>query len=446
MRTSLLVAAALSAAVPARAAGRRKTAAVRADSAKAKAAPAVDASTAAAPAPAPAVAPRDDAALAAFGLSVSEDADGLLAAEPRPGSPAAAMGARAGDRVWRVDRAAPRNRMEAAAARRAEAPEARESLVVRRGLETVALSGTPAVPPVDLARGAGDLTARERALAEARAGRDAAAAGDAVAEAAPLDWDLRADQAVWVRFPGGLPGELSAGDVVQAVAATGLTTDGSLDFLAVPPKSVVWARVVSASDDGAVRQVRLAFYKMRLSGGRVYPVMGAATALAGVPSADLARVSSGGTLAVAAPLPSADGKKARGRPPVLDGDARVRVRLLEPVSVVEAPSWWRAGPGLWLKTAADASGRRRFQVTHVVPGRSAAAAGIKVGDLLDSVGGRSSERMDFEEALDALYGAPGSAVKVSVVGASGSRAVELTRGVKTDGTKAVPLPLPFDAP
>ena len=77
---------------------------------------------------------------------------------------------------------------------------------------------------------------------------------------------------------------------------------------------------------------------------------------------------------------------------------------------------------------------------------SAAALGLKVNDVLDSVGGRSAERMDFEEALDALYGAPGTVVKVSVVRGAASQALELTRGVKADakGTE-VPLPLPFAA-
>jgi hypothetical protein len=447
MKTVLLAVLVVAAAVPAQAAKRKKKPAVRADSAKAKATPAAATpavTPVAAPVAAPAGPPRDDAALGGFGAVLCEDADGLLAAEPRPGSAAAALGLRAGDRAWRVDRAAPRTRAEAAGARRSEAPEARESLVIRRGLETAALQGESAASPADFTRGATDLSARERALGDARAARDAAQARDAVAESAPLDWTLRADQAVWVRFPGGLPADLTAGAVVEAEAATGLTTDGSLDFLAVPPKSRLSARVVSASDDGAVRRVRLAFYKLRLVGGRTYPILGAATALAGVPAADLARVSSGGTLVIAAPLPPADGKKPRGKPLLLDEEARVRVRVLEPVTVVEPRSWWRAGPGLWLKTAADANGKRRFQVTHVVAGRSAASAGLKVGDLLDSVGGRSSERMDFEEALDSLYGAPGSAVKVSVSGAAGSRALELARGVKSDGKTVVPLSLPVE--
>jgi C-terminal processing protease CtpA/Prc len=120
--------------------------------------------------------------------------------------------------------------------------------------------------------------------------------------------------------------------------------------------------------------------------------------------------------------------------------------LLEPQVMTEAPSWWRAGPGLWIKTDADASGRRVFRITHLVAGRSAAAAGLKIGDVLEAVGGRSSSRLDFEEALDELYGAPGSTIKVSVVRPEGLKTVALTRGMKYDAKgAATPLPLPFEA-
>jgi membrane-associated protease RseP (regulator of RpoE activity) len=186
------------------------------------------------------------------------------------------------------------------------------------------------------------------------------------------------------------------------------------------------------------------FYKMQPVDGRVYPMLGTATALAGVTAADLARVSSGGTIAVAEPLPAAE-KKKKGKDLLLDENARLRVRFIDPVTIAEPPSWWRAGPGLWLKTASDPFGRRRFQVTHVVAGRSAAAAGLKVGDILDAVGGRSSESMDFEQALDALYGAPGTTVKVSVVHGGVGKTLELARGVKYDAKgAAAPLPLPFE--
>lgn len=425
-----------------RAAGKKETPAAAATKTPPAAAPAASPAPAAAvSAPAPA---RDEAVLAGLGAALNEDQDGLVAEDAWPGRPAAGMGLRAGDRVWFVDRASTRRRSEAAAARRATAPEERESVIVRRGLETVALTGAESPAPPDFVRGSQDLSAREKNLADARSARDASAARDAVAEAAPLDWSLRADQAFWVRFPGGLK-TAAKNDVVEAQVATGLTTDGSLDFLAVPPKSRAWARVVSVSDDGSVRTIRLAFFKLRPAGGSMYPILGAVTAVAGVPASDLARVSAGGSLVSASPLPPADGSRKRGADLLLDDAARLRVRLLEPAALTEPAPWWRAGPGLWLKTDLDATGRRRFLITHVVAERAAAAAGLKVGDAIEAIAGRAAEKIDFEDALDALYGAPGSTVKLTISGAAGPKVVELARGVKVDAKgKAAPLPLPFE--
>lgn len=411
----------------------------------------ISALLAAAPAPAPAdplaAAPapaRAEAVLAAFGASLVEDADGLAAAGVRPDSPAADAGLRPADRVLRAAQAAAGTRSEASAALRAVGPESRESLVVRRGLAALPLIGAPIPPPLDFSRGARDLSAREWALARARGAKGSAQARDEVAETTPLDWTLRADQALWVRFPAGLPSDLKKGAVVEAEAAAALTTDGSLDFLAVPSKSPVWARVAEASDDGAVRSVRLVFFKMRPAGAGVYPILGAATALAGVEAPDLSRVSAGGTLVVAAPLPPSEGKQRRGPDILLGADARLRVRLLEPVTIVEPPSWWRAGPGLWIKTV-EADGRRRFEITHSVAGRAAEAAGLKPGDVLDAVAGRPAERLNFADALDALYGAPGSTVRVSVLREGKSVALDLKRGVRFEQGAATPLAPPFEA-
>ncbi|HAZ09024.1 MAG TPA: hypothetical protein DCZ01_11030 [Elusimicrobia bacterium] len=397
-----------------------------------------------APASAAAAPPRGEAVLAAFGASLVEDADGLAAAGVRPDSPAAAAGLRPADRILRAAQAAARTRAEAAAALRAVGPESRESLVVRRGLAALPLIDAQSPQPLDFSRGARDLSAREWTLAQARGAQGSAQARDEVAEEAPLDWTLRADQALWVRFPAGLPSGLKKGAVVAAETAAALTTDGSLDFLAVPSKSPVWARVAEAADDGAVRSVRLLFFKMRPAGAGVYPILGAATALAGVEAPDLSRVSAGGTLVVAAPLPSSEGGKHRGPDLLLDEDARLRVRLLEPITIVEPPSWWRAGPGLWIKTV-EADGRRRFEITHAIAGRAAEAAGLKPGDVLDAVAGRSTERLNFADALDALYGAPGSTVRVSVLREGKSVALDLQRGVRFEKGAATPLAPPFEA-
>ena len=395
-------------------------------------------------APLSAAAPqRDEAVLASYGAALIEDADGLSAAGAWTGSPAGIAGMKEGDRVLFASGAQGRTRAATAAGLSATAPEMREFLVVRRGLEPLALVGEPTPAPADFVRGARDLSAREEALARTRADRSSALARDAVAAAPPLDWSLHADQALWVRFQDGLPTELRTGEIVLAEAAAALTTDGSLDFLGVPSKSRLWARVISSSDDGMVRTLRLAFYKLQPAAGGIYPILGTATALAGVAAADLAQVSAGGTLVVAAPLPDATGKKRRGRDLLLDEDARLRVRLLEPVTIVEPPSWWRAGPGLWIKTS-EKDGRRRFEVTHSVAGRSAAAAGLKPGDILDAVAGRSSEKLDFTDALDLLYGEPGSAVKVSVLRGGKAEELTLARGVKFEKGAPAPLPLPFE--
>jgi len=387
---------------------------------------------------------RDDAALSAFGAVLVEDADGLVAAGSFEGSPAHALGLQTGDRILRAARASVRTRAEAAAALMVLAPELRQSLAIRRGLKAVALVGPETPAPANAARRPLELSSREWALAQARASKGALLARDAASEATPLDWTLRADQALWVRFPGGLPAELKRGDIVLAESASPLTTDDSLDFLAVPSKSRIWARVLKSSDDGSVQTVRLAFQKLQLAGGGVYPILGAATALAGISAPDLAHISAGGTLAVASPLPDAAVSKRRGVEPLLDSDARMRVRLIEPAVITEAPSWWRAGPGLWVKTV-ERDGRRLFEVTRVVAGRSAETEGLRPGELLDSIASRSSDKMDFADALDALYGPPDSFVKVSVL--RGGRAVELAlrRGVKIEKGTFAPLALPFEA-
>jgi hypothetical protein len=281
------------------------------------------------------------------------------------------------------------------------------------------------------------LIPREKTLVGEHAAQDGAAAASAVRAVPAPAFSARADQSIWVRFPKGLPAAIKKGDVVEAEAATGLTTDASLDFLSIPPKSRLWARVVESSSDGETRAVRLAFFKLSAAGGSTYPIVGAAAGVSG--DQTLARVSAGGTLVTAAPLPDPSG--SRPWPDLLDGDARLRVRLLEPVTLLEPPAYWRAGPGLWIKTA-EREGKRLFEVSHVTPGRSAEAAGLRPGDILDAVDGRSSKSLDFSEALDRLYGAPGSKASVSVLAGGKSRRVDLVRGSRFEGKTGSALPLP----
>lgn len=382
--------------------------------------------------------------LSAFGAVLAEDAEGLEAAGVWKGSPADRAGLRESDRVLSVALARTRTPTEVAAALRALSPERRESLVVRRGLRAVALSGEPSAPPSDFTRGSQDLSAREWVLTQARSEKLSAAARDEVASAPPIDWALRADQALWVRWPKGLNAGLQRGDVVRAEVSAAMTTDGAFDFLAVPSGSQMWARVLESSDDGEIRSLRLAFYKLRLAGGGVYPILGLPTTLASEGSPELARMSPAGTLVVASAQFQATEDALPDEILLLGEDARLRVRLLEPVAIVEPTSWWRAGPGLWIKTVDKEEGRL-FEVTHAPATRSAAAAGLKPGDLLDSIGGKSSDKLDFAQALDRLYGAPSSTVKVSVLRGGSSVTLKLKRGVKIEKGTETALPLPFEA-
>jgi hypothetical protein len=383
--------------------------------------------------------PRDDAALAALGAPLIETPDGLLSAEPFRRSPAAGMGLRDGDTVLCVDRARAATRAEAAEGARRLAPEERSSLTVRRGLETLALSGDEVPAPKDFERGRDELSARETALAAASATRGDAAALDQVKAAAPLSWTLDAEQSVWVRFPRGLKADLSRDDRVEAEASTALTTDGALDFVAVPPGTKFRGRVIAASADNEIRAVRVAFDEMTLAGGHSYPILAYATALAGTVPA-LTRVARGGTVVAAAPAPVSG--RRRGEDLILGEGARVRLRFVDPVTLVEPPSYWRAGPGLWLKTA-SVDGKSLFQVSHVVAGRGAEAAGLRVGDVVTAVDGRSASRLDFEDAIDRLYGAPGSSLSLDVRRDGQTATLHVQRGVKRAGGVYAPLPLPY---
>ncbi|MBI3288035.1 MAG: PDZ domain-containing protein, partial [Elusimicrobia bacterium] len=206
----------------------------------------------------------------------------------------------------------------------------------------------------------------------------------------------------------------------------------------VAPGSTLRARVVDAADDGETRTVRLGFYALDLAGGGTYPTLGAATAVSGDQTA---RVSSGGTVIAPAPLPKA---KRREAGLILDADARLHVSLLEPLTLDEPPSFWRAGPGFWIKSA-EAGGRRVFEISHLVPERSAAASGLKIGDHLAAIGGRSCDAMDFAEAIDRLYGAPGSDVSVTVLRAGSNHTLSLKRGARASAGRSTALPLPYEA-
>ncbi len=403
-----------------------------------RSAPAATAASATpAPVPAAALDSLDEIALFGLGADLYAQDDGLLVSSVRPGSRADEASLKPGDQLLRTDGVAA-SRAVVAAQLRAWTPGTRLGMIVRRGLEIRSFETAPIPPSRTYTRGSRDLSEHERTLASERSSQ-AVADGRAVVKAVgPLTVPVRADQGLWVRFPKGLPAGLKKGDEVVAEASTGMTADATLDFLAVPPGTKLRARVLDAVDDGQTRTVRLAFYALDLAGGGTYAVLGMASAVSGDQS--MARVGTGGTLVSAAPLPDA---KRRAPEPVLDADARLRVRLMEPLVVDEPPSYWRTGPGLWVKTVED-GGHRLFEITHAIAGRSADNAGLKVGERLDAIGGRSTDKMDFAEAIDRLYGAPGSDVEVSVARGR-SETLKLKRGLRWSSGKSAPLPLAYNA-
>lgn len=432
----LNLALAVLSALPAYAATTRPSKAKRPARPAATAAPAAEAPSAAPEADAPSETP-DEIALFGLGAALVSQDDGLLVAAVRPGSRADQAGLKAGDQLMRVDGAVA-TRAKAAAALRSWTPGTRLSIVVRRGLILLPLE-TAAVPAAkDYARGEKDLSDSEKAMAVVRSSQAVADGRAVVRLTGPLTVSVRTEQGLWTRFPKGLPAGLKKGDEIIAEAATGLTVDATLDYLAVPPGSKVRARVLEATDDGETRVVRLAFYAIDLNGGGTYTTLGYATAVSG--DQRMARVGTGGALVAAAPLPDA---KRRGNEPVLDTDARLRVRLLEPLVVDEPPVFWRTGPGLWVKTVEN-NGKRQFEITHAIAGRSADNAGLKVGERFDSIGGKATEKMDFAEAIDRLYGAPGSEVVVNVVRQK-SEPIKLKRGLRWASGKSAPIPLAYNA-
>ncbi len=379
----------------------------------------------------------DETTLFGLGAALVAQDDSLFVAAVRPGSRAEQAGLKSGDQLLRGDGGVS-SRAAVAAQLRAWTPGTRLALLVRRGIEVRSLETSPVAPSRDYARSERELSEHEKSLAAERSAQ-AVSDGRAVVKAVgPLTVAVRADQGLWLRFAKGLPAGLKQGDEIIAEAATGLTVDSTLDFLAVPPGSKIRARVLDAVDDGVTRTVRLAFYALDLNGGGTYTTLGVATAVSG--DQRMARVIPGGTFVAAAPLPDA---KRRAPEPVLDTDSRLRVNLLEPLVVDEPTSFWRSGPGLWVKTVED-SGHRLFEITHIIAARSAANAGLKVGDRLDSIGGRSTEKMDFAEAIDRIYGAPGSDFEVSRLRGK-SETLKLKRGLRWTAGKSEPLPLPYNA-
>lgn len=384
--------------------------------------------------PAPAAA-SDDLDLAGLGAALAQQGGGLVVLAALPGSPAAELGLKAGDRILWLGGAAARTRAEAAAALRAWAPLTRLSAVVRRGVEVLSLASRTPPPQPPFERRPADLSPAERLLTDARL-KDASAAAQAEFARAPhLEVRLLEGQAFWLRLPKGLPVGVKAGDVLEGETTTASAASPDLDYLALPPFSKVWLKVASADASGPLRRLRLIAFKLEPSGGQPYPISACLTDM--VADRPLLRLTPASTLLAADPVLPDPKRKLLAGP-----EARFKAVLREPVILREPPAFFKAGPGLWIKTKETAAGRV-FEISQVVALRSAERAHLKPGQRLASIAGKNASDLDFPEAIAALYGKPGSKVTVEVLLQAGAKpvSVELTRGI-VYGHDGAPSPAP----
>lgn len=415
-------------------AAKKKSSSPKAKPAIKAKAPAVKAAAPAAPA-----APQtDDLDLAGLGAALAEHGGGLLVLAAAPGSRAEGLGLKSGDRVLFLGGASVRTRAEAAAAVRAWTPLTRLSAIVRRGGEVLRLMSPAPAPQTAFSRGPADLSPAEKSLMSGRLKAASAAAAAELAKAPHLEVRLPEKQAFWLRLPKGLPVDAKVGDILEGETTTASAASPDLDYLALPPFSKVWLKVASAEAVGAVRRLRLIAFKLEPSGGQAYPISAKLMDMIG--DEPLLRMSPGGTLVAGDPiLPDPKRKLLAG------ATARFKAELLEAVVLREPPSFFQAGPGLWVKTKETASGRV-FDISQITALRAASRAGLKPGQTLASIAGKSTEKLDYPEAIAALYGKPGSKVKVEVLLQIGAKpvSIELVRGVVyADDGAASPTPSPY---
>lgn len=363
------------------------------------------------------------------GFSIETAGAGPTLSQVLPDSPAAELGLTRGDSLWYLNGRRVASQADAAKAIAAWTPGTRLSAVVGRGHRIVPLASKPAKNKSVGKRSSRSLSLREKRLRAKRL--QAAAKRPAAALKAP-GFPIEKGETIWVRFPKGLSRALERGMIVEGETATSLTSDDRLDFAVIPKGSKVWAQVVSESSDGRLRSVRLHVHKIQLAGGRTY----ACSALIDEVSGDRSRLraSPGGTIAAA--LEPQDRL-------IADSSRRFRMRFLKPFTITEPASFYRAGPGLWFKSVGREK-KKAFAITHIIPGRSAEQAGLKIGDRIFRIDGSWAIRLDFGSALGKLYGPPGSELKLRVVRKGGAEleGVTLRRGVRYEQGLDAPISLP----
>ncbi len=367
-------------------------------------------------------------ALLAFGASAAKAEGGLRILHIRRGSPAEDLGLKSRDTLLTLNGRRTRTPIAAAQALRSWKPETRLSAVVNRvdskidnaqgraDLRGKLLSlESPAQHwPRPVLRDAEQLSLREAARAQSH--KTAAREG----LKAPLkslkapSFRVAAGERIWVHFPKGIPQSVQAGDVVEGETSTAMAADNTLDFLVIPQGSRIWAQVVSSKAKGGARIVTLVVFKIGLDGGKIYPCSAMVRAISGTEPDVM--ITSGGSL-VSAPTDEAE--------LLFPSKRNLQIEFRKDLVIFEPIDFYKSGPGLWLRSAAGSNGPY-FEISHIIRGRSAHAAGLEKGDRVTHIGGRPVQRLGFSEAIRLLYGSPGTRVEIKVIRAS-SRSAERVR-------------------
>lgn len=357
------------------------------------------------PAPTPEKSPQGpDSSLASLGAELSQKKDGVLSVlGVLEDAPASELDLMPGDRLTHLGPSAVKSRQEASSAFRIVPAQTRLAAVVLRGTEVESLSEDAPARPVVFERGSGDISVQERLLKEKRLQEAFIEAARRIKNAS-LDLRIPARQTVWVRFPKGLPEDAGPGDIVLAETTAPLTANSDLDFFSLPAKTQLWAKVMEPQGPAESKSRALFFFKMKAAGGGFYPVSAKAV--------------------VTAP----------------DSESQFEVEFLEPVALTEPASYFQAGPGLWLK-----QNGKGFKISEIILGRSADQAGVRIEDSLAYIDGRQAEHFSMTEALTAIYGKPGSTLKLGVKNALTGKVetLNLRRGVSHKDGQETPLAPPY---
>ena len=371
-------------------------------------------------------------ALLAFGMSASKTEGSLRILHIRRGSPAEELGLKPRDTVFTLNGRRTRTPHAAAQALRSWKPTTRLSAVVSRidskqdiakgradlRGKLIRLESSPRHWPRAIERDAEILGPREAA----RAQKHIAAAQESTT--APLktlkapSFRVATGERVWIRFPNGIPQSIQSGDVIEGETSTAMAADKTLDFLVIPQGSRVWAQVVSSRAKKGARIVRLVVFKIGLNGGKTYPCTAMVKAISGTDSS--IQVTSGGSL-IAAP----DDED----PILLPKKRNLQIEFRKDLVILEPVDYYKSGPGLWIRTVSGSAGKH-YEISHVIRGRSAHAAGLKKGDRVTHIDGRPVYRLGFSNSIRRLYGSPGTNVELKTLRASArsSERVRLQRG------------------